>query len=84
MGLYRNARYTDAEHSRGVLIFLFIWVFFLFSSTFSHLIIAGIDSAEVAGGIVGLLTVMMFTFCGYVVYLFHRSLFLNAQLLTSH
>ncbi|PLB37806.1 putative ABC multidrug transporter [Aspergillus candidus] len=64
MGLYRNARYTDAEHSRGVLVFLFIWVFFLFSSTFSHLIIAGIDSAEVAGGIVGLLTVMMFTFCG--------------------
>ncbi|KAK1148199.1 Multidrug resistance protein [Aspergillus melleus] len=64
MGLYRNARYTDAEHSRGILIFLFIWVFFLFSSTFAHLIIAGIDSAEVAGGIVGLLTVMMFTFCG--------------------
>ncbi|KAL6915284.1 hypothetical protein FSST1_006779 [Fusarium sambucinum] len=52
------------SHSRGVLIFLFIWVFFLFSSTFAHLIIAGIDSAEVAGGIVGLLTIMMFTFCG--------------------
>ncbi|KAJ4152410.1 Multidrug resistance protein [Fusarium falciforme] len=64
MGLYRNARYSDAEHSRGILVFLFIWVFFLFSSTFAHLIIAGIDSAEVAGGIVGLLTVMMFTFCG--------------------
>ncbi|KAH6949769.1 multidrug resistance protein CDR1 [Ilyonectria sp. MPI-CAGE-AT-0026] len=64
MGLYRNARYTDAEHSRGVLVFLFVWVFFLFSSTFAHLIIAGIHSAEVAGGIVGLLTVMMFTFCG--------------------
>jgi ABC-type multidrug transport system permease subunit len=66
MGLYRNARHTDAEHSRGTLVFLFIWVFFLFSSTFAHLVIAAIDSAEVAGGIVGLLTVMMFTFCGYV------------------
>lgn len=78
MGLYRNARYTDTEHSRGILVFLFIWVFFLFSSTFAHLIIAGIDSAEVAGGLVGLLTVMMFTFCGYVLYLFLYPLFFNA------
>lgn len=84
MGLYHNARYTDAEHSRGILVFLFIWVFFLFSSTFAHLIIAAIDSAEVAGGLVGLLTVMMFTFCGYVLHLLLCPLFFNAQILTHY
>ncbi|KAM0517595.1 hypothetical protein ACHAPS_008073 [Verticillium nonalfalfae] len=64
MGLYQNARQTGAEHSRGVTVFLFVWVFFLFSSTFAHLIIAGLDSFEVAGGVVGLITVLMFSFCG--------------------
>ncbi|KAM0278525.1 hypothetical protein ACHAQH_005092 [Verticillium albo-atrum] len=64
MGLYQNARQSGAEHSRGATVFLFVWVFFLFSSTFAHLAIAGIDSYEVAGGIVGLITVLMFSFCG--------------------
>lgn len=84
MGLYRNARYTDAETSRGILVFLFIWVFFVFSSTFAHLIMAGIGSAEVGGAIVGLLTVMMFTFCGcvFLILSFPRDLFPNAHIHT--
>jgi ATP-binding cassette, subfamily G (WHITE), member 2, PDR len=45
-------------------VFLNIWVFFLFSSTFGSMVIAGIDTAEVAGGIVNLLFIMMFAFAG--------------------
>lgn len=66
MGLYRNARESGTEHSRSTTIFLFIWVFFIFTTSFAFLIIAGLSSAEIAGGIVGLLTIMMFTFCGVV------------------
>ncbi|KAM0335679.1 hypothetical protein ACHAQA_000728 [Verticillium albo-atrum] len=64
MGLYRNARESGAEHSRGITVFLFVWVFFLFSSTFAHLVMAGLDSYEVAGGVVGLMTILLFCFCG--------------------
>ncbi|KGO44533.1 CDR ABC transporter [Penicillium expansum] len=66
MGLYRNARETGAEHSRGTLIFLFVFVFFMFTTSFAFLVISGLESAEVAGGIVGLITIMMFVFCGVV------------------
>jgi ATP-binding cassette, subfamily G (WHITE), member 2, PDR len=64
LGLYRNAEYTNAVHSRAITVFLNIWVFFLFSSTFGSMVIAGIDTAEVAGGIVNLLFIMMFAFAG--------------------
>ncbi|KAK7449547.1 hypothetical protein CaCOL14_013316 [Colletotrichum acutatum] len=64
MRLDRNAEWTDSVHSRGVTLFLICWVFFLFSSTFAHLMIAGLGSAEVAGGIMNLLFILMFAFCG--------------------
>ncbi|GKT89599.1 LOW QUALITY PROTEIN: ABC-2 type transporter [Colletotrichum tofieldiae] len=64
MRLDRNAEWTDAVHSRAVTLFLICWVFFLFSSTFAHLMIAGLGSAEVAGGIMNLLFILMFAFCG--------------------
>lgn len=64
IGLYRNARWTDAEHSRGANVFLHVWVFFVFTSTFAHMIIAAVETAEVAGGIVNLFLVLMFSMCG--------------------
>lgn len=66
MGLYRNAEYTDAVHSRGIAVFFNIWAFFVFSSTFGQMIIAGIDTAEVAGGIVNLFFILMVAFAGFV------------------
>jgi ABC-type multidrug transport system permease subunit len=66
MGLYRNAQPTGTEHSRSVTIFLFIWIFLIFTTSFAFLAIAGLDNAEIAGGVVGLVTIMMFTFCGVV------------------
>jgi ABC-type multidrug transport system permease subunit len=37
----------DAEKAeRGVLMFLMIWKYFLFSSTFSYMMIAGVEHAQ--------------------------------------
>lgn len=66
MGLYRNAEWTDQAHSRGITMFLHVWMFFLLTSTFANMVIAAIESADVAGGIVNLLMILMFAFCGYV------------------
>ncbi|KAI6748140.1 hypothetical protein HG531_008682 [Fusarium graminearum] len=63
-GLYRNGYATDAADSRNATVFLFVWMFFMFTSTFAHMIIAGFDTAEVAGGLVTLIMIMMFSFCG--------------------
>ncbi|KAM5355176.1 hypothetical protein ACJ41O_001822 [Fusarium nematophilum] len=63
-GLYRNAYATDAVDSRGATVFLHVWMFFMFTSTFAHMIIAGFETAEVAGGLVTLIMIMIFSFCG--------------------
>lgn len=64
IGLYRNAEWTDQVHSRGITIFLHVWMFFILASTFGHMIIAGMPSADAAGGVLNLLFSMMFAFCG--------------------
>lgn len=61
---YRNAYATDAVDSRGITMFLQVWVFFIFTGSFAHMMIAGLPNAEVAGGIVNLFAIMMFAFCG--------------------
>ncbi|TQN73727.1 ZEB2-regulated ABC transporter 1, partial [Colletotrichum shisoi] len=55
---------TGTEHSRATTICFFVWACFIFASTFAHFVIAGLDSHDVASAVVGLLTVMMFGFCG--------------------
>jgi len=45
-------------------MFLFIWVFLLFASTFTHMMIAGIETAETAGNIANLLFSLTLIFCG--------------------
>ncbi|ETN39195.1 uncharacterized protein HMPREF1541_05418 [Cyphellophora europaea CBS 101466] len=64
MGLYENAEWTDAVHSRGFLTFLFVWSSFMFASSFAHAIIAGVDSDEVASAIANILSIMLYAFCG--------------------
>ncbi|CAI4214415.1 unnamed protein product [Parascedosporium putredinis] len=64
IGLYRNAYPTDATDSRGITMFLHVWAFFVFSSTFADMAIAAITSVEIAGAVVNLFVIMMFTFCG--------------------
>lgn len=44
VGFYKNAEPTDAVHERGALFFLLTLAFFLFTSTFANMVIAGMDS----------------------------------------
>ncbi|EPE32483.1 P-loop containing nucleoside triphosphate hydrolase [Glarea lozoyensis ATCC 20868] len=62
--LRQNAVEADQVAQRGALMFLFILVFLIFSSTFTHMVIAGVDTAEAAGNITNLLFSLALIFCG--------------------
>ncbi|KAH7396729.1 ABC-2 type transporter-domain-containing protein [Phaeosphaeria sp. MPI-PUGE-AT-0046c] len=64
IGLYRNAEPTDAVTLRGFQLFLFVWMFLIFTSTFTHMVIAGVESAENGGNIANLMFTLCLLFCG--------------------
>lgn len=64
VGLYRNAEPTDTVHERGALMFLFLVGFMWFTSTFAHMVIAGIENAETGANIANLLFALLLLFCG--------------------
>ena len=64
IGLYRNTELTHDLHERGALMFLLIWTFLLFTSTFAHMVIAGIELAETGGNIANLVFSLCLIFCG--------------------
>jgi ATP-binding cassette subfamily G (WHITE) protein 2 (PDR) len=64
IGLYRNAEPTNAVTERGGLMFLLIWEFLLFTSTFTNMVIAAIDTAETGGNIANLMFSLTLVFCG--------------------
>jgi ATP-binding cassette subfamily G (WHITE) protein 2 (PDR) len=64
IGLYRNAEPTDTVTYRGAQMWLFIWTFLLFSSTFAHFMIAAFETAENAGNTGNLLFTLCLVFCG--------------------
>ncbi|KAK1598936.1 ABC-2 type transporter [Colletotrichum navitas] len=66
IGLYRNAYPMNDVGSRGVAMLLHVWMFFIFTGTFAQMVIAGLPSVEIAGGIVNLFSIMMFLFCGII------------------
>jgi ATP-binding cassette subfamily G (WHITE) protein 2 (PDR) len=67
VGLYRNAIPTDEVHLRGFMMFLFIWAFLIFTSTFCILVIAGIPNAETAANLANLAFMLCLIFCGVLV-----------------
>ncbi|WWC67761.1 uncharacterized protein I206_101673 [Kwoniella pini CBS 10737] len=67
IGYYRNAIPTNAVHLRGALMWLYVETFLLFTSTFSTMIVAGIETAETAGNIANLLFSLTLVFCGVLV-----------------
>lgn len=82
IGMYRNGDATHAVTERSILMFLFVWAFFLFTSTFAHMVIAAVELAEVAGQYASLIFTLSLIFCGYVIPLFF--LFLaTCEVLTS-
>jgi hypothetical protein len=66
IGMQHNATYTDAVHERGFLMFLLIWTFYLFTSTFTNMVIAGVETAENGGNIAQLAFSLTLIFCGCV------------------
>ncbi|KAI4235961.1 MAG: hypothetical protein LQ349_002836 [Xanthoria aureola] len=64
IGFYRNAIPTGQVHERGALMFLFLWTFLLFTSTFTNMIIAGMGNSETAGNLGQLLFSLTLIFCG--------------------
>lgn len=66
IGLYRNAGPTDTVTLRGFMMFLYVWMFLLFTSTFTHMVIAGLDSAETGGNIANVMFSLCLIFCGVI------------------
>jgi ATP-binding cassette subfamily G (WHITE) protein 2 (PDR) len=64
VGLDRNAVLTDEVHLRGLMMFLFICAFLIFTSTFCILFIAGISEAETAANVANLAFMLSLIFCG--------------------
>jgi ABC-type multidrug transport system permease subunit len=65
VGLYANAGPNPSEiYERGALFFLFMWQFLIFTSTFAHMMIAGVDTAENGGNIANLMFSLTLIFCG--------------------
>ncbi|KAH7142621.1 ABC-2 type transporter-domain-containing protein [Dactylonectria estremocensis] len=63
VGFVQNTT-SDDQTIRGFLIFLFLWMFMLFTSTFSHFAIVWIETSEEAGVLASLLWMLCIAFCG--------------------
>ncbi|TVY36200.1 ZEB2-regulated ABC transporter [Lachnellula subtilissima] len=64
IGLVKNATPHHEVTERGGLMFLFIWQFLLFTSTFTNMVIAAIETAETGGNIANLTFTLTLLFCG--------------------
>jgi ABC-type multidrug transport system permease subunit len=66
IGLYRNAEPSNAVAERGGTMFLLMWVYMMFTSTFAHMIQAGVELAGMAGNYANLLFMLSLIFSGSV------------------
>ncbi|PSN69556.1 ABC transporter-like protein [Corynespora cassiicola Philippines] len=64
IGLHQNAVDANQVSERGALMFLYILAFMVFAGTFTHMAIAGVETAEGAGSIINLLFSLSLIFCG--------------------
>ncbi|OQD88934.1 hypothetical protein PENANT_c003G00615 [Penicillium antarcticum] len=64
IGLYHNAEPTDAVVERSGVMFLLILIFLMFTSTFSSMVIAGIEQPETGGNVAQLLFSLCLIFNG--------------------
>jgi ATP-binding cassette subfamily G (WHITE) protein 2 (PDR) len=70
IGLYNNAEPTHSVIARGGTMFLLLLLFMLYTSTFTIMIIAGMEDPAAAGQISQLLFSLCLVFCGYVSFCF--------------
>ncbi|KAI9743048.1 MAG: hypothetical protein M1818_003343 [Claussenomyces sp. TS43310] len=64
VGMYHNAIPAHEVHIRGFLMFLLMWSFMIFASTFTSMVVAGVATAEIGAIIALLLFAMCLIFCG--------------------
>ena len=64
IGLRQNAVQAGQGPEREALMFLFIFAFLMFASTFVNMIMALVDTAEAGGNITNLLHSLSLIFCG--------------------
>ena len=64
IGLVKNAKPAHQVTERGGLMFLLIWEFLLWCSTFTNMTIAAIETAETGGNIANLAFSLTLIFCG--------------------
>ncbi|CAK9439084.1 uncharacterized protein LODBEIA_P33080 [Lodderomyces beijingensis] len=64
VGLYRNAEPTDSVNSRGVLMWLFLTSFYIYTSTMGQLCISFQESEINAANLAVMLFTMCLNFCG--------------------
>ena len=63
IGFYRNA---GAVAGHGGAMFLMLWVYMMWTSTFAAMSVAAVELAEMAGNYANLLFVFALIFCGQV------------------
>ncbi|KAF5011625.1 hypothetical protein FDECE_2288 [Fusarium decemcellulare] len=63
VGLYRNAEPGELAE-RGALVFLFLFMFMVFTGSFAIFIISGFDTVEAGGNLADLLATLCLIFCG--------------------
>lgn len=64
IGMFRNTYATHSTNERGALMFLLLWAFYMFTSTFTHMMISGIETAEEGSNLGNLLFILSIIFCG--------------------
>ncbi|KAK8127265.1 ABC transporter [Apiospora sp. TS-2023a] len=64
VGFVQNTSSASDAAERGAQVFLFLLQYMLFTSTFSHLAIAGVETAETAGVLASLLWLLCISFSG--------------------
>ncbi|KAK3720348.1 Multidrug resistance protein [Vermiconidia calcicola] len=65
--LDHNAEPTGEVHLRGLQFFLFVLQFLLLISTFTNMLIAGIEDAELGGTLANIMFMLCLIFCGALV-----------------
>lgn len=64
-GLYRHSS-GQPSSERGGMLFLLLWIYFVLTSTFAHMISASIATAQAASSVAVILYQLMLLFCGCV------------------
>ena len=64
IGFYKNAIPTEAVTERGALTWLYLTVFWIFSSSYGQIWIVGLENGDVGSDVSYMFFMIAFTFCG--------------------